>query len=274
MDLSIIIVNYNVKYFLEQCLHSVNRALGDIPAEVYVVDNSSVDGSAAMVQEKFPRVKLIRNDENLGLKNKEYNQPNLNELVKPSLLNHPFRINFSKADFLLFREIKKHTKSIALAAIFFTMCLLLYGSYIGLDMYQQSIRLAQLEMKYDESVKQYLPKGVSKSNAISILKNQVLKLNQNRTQNRKFAKRDYFISRMLADLSSLKANVSSLHLNRFSYNKQVMRFQGTVSTIADVELLKEKLESLFPQNTHSIKINQRSMGNESVELSTSIHFQK
>jgi GT2 family glycosyltransferase len=66
MDLSIIIVNYNVKYFLEQCLHSVQRAIGDLQAEVYVVDNNSVDGSCAMVQEKFPEVILIRNDQNLG----------------------------------------------------------------------------------------------------------------------------------------------------------------------------------------------------------------
>jgi len=66
MDLSIIIVNYNVRYFLEQCLHSVERATGDLQVEVYVVDNNSVDGSCAMVQEKFPDVTLIRNDQNLG----------------------------------------------------------------------------------------------------------------------------------------------------------------------------------------------------------------
>ena len=66
MDLSIIIVNYNVKYFLEQCLHSVERASGDLQTEVFVVDNNSVDGSCAMVQEKFPDVNLIRNDQNLG----------------------------------------------------------------------------------------------------------------------------------------------------------------------------------------------------------------
>ena len=66
MDLSIVIVNYNVKYFLEQCLHSVERASRNMETEVFVVDNNSVDGSCAMVQEKFSWVKLIRNDENLG----------------------------------------------------------------------------------------------------------------------------------------------------------------------------------------------------------------
>jgi len=66
MDLSIIIVNYNVKYFLEQCLHSVDRAGENLETEVFVVDNKSMDGSSAMVQEKFPWVKLLRNDKNLG----------------------------------------------------------------------------------------------------------------------------------------------------------------------------------------------------------------
>jgi GT2 family glycosyltransferase len=66
MKLSIVIVNYNVKYFIEQCLHSVFKALKDIDAEVFVVDNNSVDGSPAMVKEKFPQVKLIENRINQG----------------------------------------------------------------------------------------------------------------------------------------------------------------------------------------------------------------
>ena len=66
MKLSVVIVNYNVRYFLEQCLHSVEKAIGSIAAEVFVVDNSSVDGSIAMVRDKFPRVKTIVNHENLG----------------------------------------------------------------------------------------------------------------------------------------------------------------------------------------------------------------
>lgn len=66
IKLSIVIVNYNVKHFLEQCLHSVNRALQNIEAEVFVVDNNSVDGSCAMVKEKFPQISLIENKDNVG----------------------------------------------------------------------------------------------------------------------------------------------------------------------------------------------------------------
>ncbi len=66
MDISIVIVNYNVKHFLEQCLHSVYKALTGIQAEIFVVDNNSVDGSCQIVREKFPQVKLIENKENVG----------------------------------------------------------------------------------------------------------------------------------------------------------------------------------------------------------------
>lgn len=66
MQLSIVIVNYNVKHFLEQCLNSVRKAVEGIDAEVFVVDNNSVDSSCTMVREKFPEVKLIDNKENLG----------------------------------------------------------------------------------------------------------------------------------------------------------------------------------------------------------------
>lgn len=66
MKLSIIIVNYNVRYFLEQCLQSVRKAVQGIDAEVLVVDNTSSDGSVEMVRELFPEVHLIANTENVG----------------------------------------------------------------------------------------------------------------------------------------------------------------------------------------------------------------
>ncbi len=66
MKLSVIIVNYNVKYFLEVCLHSVLRAAKGIDAEVIVVDNNSEDASCSMVKERFPSVILIENSDNKG----------------------------------------------------------------------------------------------------------------------------------------------------------------------------------------------------------------
>ena len=66
MKLSIIILNYNVRYFLELCLKSVTLAIRDIDAEVIVVDNASSDTSCEMIAQLFPNVILVKNEENFG----------------------------------------------------------------------------------------------------------------------------------------------------------------------------------------------------------------
>lgn len=66
MKLSIIIVNYNVRYFLEQCLRSVEKAIEGIDADVWVVDNDSSDDSMQMVAERYPWVNRIENKKNVG----------------------------------------------------------------------------------------------------------------------------------------------------------------------------------------------------------------
>jgi GT2 family glycosyltransferase len=66
LKIAVIIVNYNVEYFLEQCLNSVQKALKNVSGEVYVVDNNSIDGSVEMVRQKFPNLHLIANKHNLG----------------------------------------------------------------------------------------------------------------------------------------------------------------------------------------------------------------
>ena len=66
MQLSIVIVNYNVKYFVEQCLLSVLAASKNIATEIFVVDNHSSDDSVAYLQARFPSVIFIANKENVG----------------------------------------------------------------------------------------------------------------------------------------------------------------------------------------------------------------
>ena len=66
MKLSIIIVNYNVKFFLEHCLLSVIKACKHLTAEIIVVDNNSTDGSKEYLMPKFPSVKFIWNNINIG----------------------------------------------------------------------------------------------------------------------------------------------------------------------------------------------------------------
>ncbi|TNJ45805.1 glycosyltransferase family 2 protein [Tamlana fucoidanivorans] len=66
MKLSVVILNYNVRYFLELCIKSVQAALKDIDSEIIVVDNNSEDDSCNMVRELFSEVILIENRENYG----------------------------------------------------------------------------------------------------------------------------------------------------------------------------------------------------------------
>ena len=59
-------MNYNVEFYLEQCLNSVQQALHKINSEIYVVDNNSIDGSVEMIKNKFPEIRLIENNFNAG----------------------------------------------------------------------------------------------------------------------------------------------------------------------------------------------------------------
>jgi GT2 family glycosyltransferase len=65
-QVSIIIVSYETRELLAECLTSLARGVGDVPVEIVVVDNASTDGSADMVERDFPQVKLIRSSENAG----------------------------------------------------------------------------------------------------------------------------------------------------------------------------------------------------------------
>ena len=66
MKLSVIILNYNVRYFLEQCILSVQRSLKSIESEIIIIDNDSSDDSCQMVKDLFPEITLIENKENVG----------------------------------------------------------------------------------------------------------------------------------------------------------------------------------------------------------------
>src|SRR6185437_5795386 len=66
MVLSVIIVNYRVRYFLELCLHSVQKALSGYRSEIIVIDNHSADGSLEALRILFPGVTFVENAENIG----------------------------------------------------------------------------------------------------------------------------------------------------------------------------------------------------------------
>ncbi len=69
MKLSVVILNYNVRYFLELCLKSVEKALINIDSEIIVIDNNSSDDSCHMIEQLFLNVVLIKNSKNIGFSN-------------------------------------------------------------------------------------------------------------------------------------------------------------------------------------------------------------
>ena len=66
MELSVIIVSYNVKYYLEQCIYAVLKACTNINAEIIVIDNASTDKSLEYLQSKFEQVQFIKLETNAG----------------------------------------------------------------------------------------------------------------------------------------------------------------------------------------------------------------
>ncbi|PID68368.1 MAG: glycosyl transferase family 2 [Flavobacteriia bacterium] len=66
VQVSVVIVSYNVRPFLFLCLQSVTKALKSVTGEIIVVDNASTDDSCAMVKKHFPEVKLVENTDNVG----------------------------------------------------------------------------------------------------------------------------------------------------------------------------------------------------------------
>lgn len=103
--LSVIIVNYNVKYYLEQCLDSVGRASQGLQVEVFVVDNLSTDGSIPYLRERYPETIFIENRENVGFARANNQAIHLSKGKYVLLLNpdtivaeHTFR------DFITFME--------------------------------------------------------------------------------------------------------------------------------------------------------------------------
>lgn len=66
MKLSVVIVSYNVRYYLEQCVYTVLRASEGMDVEVWVVDNASTDGSVECIEARFPGVHVIANKDNMG----------------------------------------------------------------------------------------------------------------------------------------------------------------------------------------------------------------
>ena len=127
MKLSVVIVNYNVEYFLDQCLSSVKIALENIDGEIIVVDNNSIDGSNNMVKNKYPEVTADNIDE-------------INEELKKKTIAIVYGVKISAYDWINsgvdFTKISSmnlnHTKGYLIEIVM--------GKYVPEDKVNQNIR--------------------------------------------------------------------------------------------------------------------------------------
>ncbi len=101
MELTISIVSYNTKDLTLQCLKSIYQNTHDVDYEIYVVDNASTDGSDEAIEKKFPEVKLIRNEENLGFAKANNQVINTNSSRYVLFLNSDTIIKEKAIDILL-----------------------------------------------------------------------------------------------------------------------------------------------------------------------------
>ncbi len=110
MDLSVIIVNYNVKYFLENTIRSVKETVMGLSYEIIVIDNASKDGSMEHIVSKFSDVNYIYNESNLGFA-KANNQGLKLALGDYILILNPDTIVKEKSIDMLIDYLKKHPET-------------------------------------------------------------------------------------------------------------------------------------------------------------------
>lgn len=106
-DISIIIVNYNVKEYLANLLHSIGKARGNLKLEVFIVDNNSTDGSIPFLKERFPEPEYILNKENVGF-GRANNQAIAKASGKYTLLVNPDVLVSEDTLSVMFRFMEKN----------------------------------------------------------------------------------------------------------------------------------------------------------------------
>jgi GT2 family glycosyltransferase len=110
VDISLVIVNYNVKEFLSNLLVSVDKARSDLNLEIFVVDNNSSDGSIPYLKQRFPEVQYIENRENLGF-GKANNQAIHRARGKYTLLINPDTLIEEDTLRILFEHMEAHPET-------------------------------------------------------------------------------------------------------------------------------------------------------------------
>jgi len=180
------------------------------------------------------------------------------------------RINLLKSNQFFIQELKKQIKNFAKVASVLMACIIMLLLSLGYDIYTEEQKHKKLEERLNQSIRKYLPKTTSATNAVLILRDKVNTLKNQKEIEKKYLNRQYKISRLLNELSLLKPNITSIKLSRLSLNDQSIRIQGHINSYSDFDQIKEGITRIFPANDYQITFNQKSKGTETIQYSVTV----
>ncbi len=188
--------------------------------------------------------------------------------------NKPDQVNLLKSNLLVFQEIKKNYRALAISVCIIAASFLVYAGSMIYQSIESTRHHEALKIEFNGSIKKYLKPGTKAANAVFVLADQVEKLRAEKEKSQKFAKRDYRVAELLTQISSLKKKITTLRLRKLLINDQSIRFEGNVNSISDFDFLKDQLDILFPPEGFKIMPKQKSRGDEAVRFSVTIHPKK
>ena len=184
--------------------------------------------------------------------------------------DHPKRINLINTNIFLFQELKKHTRPLALTVGILFLSLIIYSAAMLYGSFYDQRYFEHLESMLGKTASQYLPNGISPTNAVYILKERIESLQAEKKNNRLYEFRNYPVSTILTEISLIKNDIPSLRLNRFSLNENTIRFQGNTASVKDFDQLMNSLAQLFAPNLYRINAIEKNRGTASVDFSITI----
>ncbi|MBT4526413.1 MAG: hypothetical protein HOC24_07675 [Deltaproteobacteria bacterium] len=190
-----------------------------------------------------------------------------NQCFQPGALP---KFNLLKSNIMIFKELKKYSKRLIVTASLFFICLMLYLTNIGFNIYSGKQVNGQLEAKYTQLINKYLPKGTSKINAVYVLKQRITEYEDQQEAVQKYSERKYETITFINDISQMKSKITSLTVKRLSFGQNSISIMGKVENISDYDLLQEIFTTKYPEDHYRLKMDQKSQGNESILFTTTI----
>lgn len=184
-------------------------------------------------------------------------------LVKTSIVNRPECLNLLKDDLYFIRELKKHTALLRYTAGILLGVVLLYSASVIYNSSQLITRQKALEAQLDQSIERYLPKGISRRNALYSLKEKLAPYRVDRTNQKLYEKRSYRVTSLLNQLTGLKKEIEGIKIRKLNVTQRSVSFQGELENSANYDVLSKKTSRLFPERQYRVRMNQKVRGNHS-----------